>query len=137
MGWGAGLGLVSGSVQIRRAWQGLVFGAGVWVQSYTVLVPAKLYEPPWGYDAVTLWKDLNAHLVYGLATSTALRALTKATAAERACRSGWGEFFGALEGLTTRQHLSCARDHWNRRGCERDRAGLEGSVSAHGVQPDV
>ena len=77
MGWGAAFGLASGSAQTRRAWHGLVFGTGVWAQSYTVLVPAKLYKPPWDYDAVTLWKDLSAHLVYGLATSTALRALAK------------------------------------------------------------
>ena len=77
VGWGAAFGLASGSAQTRRAWHGLVFGTGVWAQSYTVLVPAKLYKPPWDYDAVTLWKDLSAHLVYGLATSTALRALAK------------------------------------------------------------
>ena len=77
VGWGAAFGLASGSAQTRRAWHGLVFGTGVWAQSYTVLVPAKLYKPPWDYDAVTLWKDLSAHLVHGLATSTALRALAK------------------------------------------------------------
>ena len=77
VGWGAVFGLASGSVQTRRTWHGLVFGAGVWVQSYTVLVPSKLYKPPWDYDALTLWKDLSAHLVYGLATSTAFRVLAK------------------------------------------------------------
>jgi len=81
VGWGAAFGLASGSAQTRRAWHGLVFGTGVWVQSYAVMVPAKLYKPPWDYDAVTLWKDLSAHLVYGLATSTALRALAKPQAA--------------------------------------------------------
>src|SRR5262249_31231156 len=77
VGWGAAFGLASGSVQTRRAWHGLVFGAGVWVQSYTGLVPGKLSKPPWDYDAVTLWKDVSAHLVYGFATSTACRVLAK------------------------------------------------------------
>ena len=52
-----------------------MLGAGVWVQSYAVLVPAKLYKPMWEYDAETLWKDLSAHLVYGLATVTTFRVL--------------------------------------------------------------
>lgn len=30
----------------------------------------------WEYDTETLWKDLNAHLVYGLATATTFRVLT-------------------------------------------------------------
>ena len=77
VGWGAVFGLLSSLVPTRRAWHGLVFGAGVWAQSYAVLVPAKLYKPPWEYDAVTLWKDLSAHLVYGLGTVTAFRALAK------------------------------------------------------------
>jgi hypothetical protein len=47
----------------------------VWAQSYAVLVPAKLYKPIWEYDAETLWKDLSAHLVYGLATATTFRVL--------------------------------------------------------------
>ena len=75
VGWSAGFGLVSGSFRSRRAWHGLMLGAGVWVQSYAVLVPAKLYKPMWEYDAETLWKDLSAHLVYGLATVTTFRVL--------------------------------------------------------------
>ena len=77
MGWGAAFGLVSGSFPARRAWHGLMLGAGVWVQSYVVLVPAKLYKPMWEYDAETLWKDLSAHLVYGLVTATTFRVLTR------------------------------------------------------------
>lgn len=75
VGWGAAFGLVSGSFPTRRTWHGLILGAGVWVQSYVVLVPAKLYKPMWEYDAATLWKDLSAHLVYGLATATTFRVL--------------------------------------------------------------
>ena len=31
--------------------------------------------PPWEYDAEALWKDLSAHLVYGIATVTTFRGL--------------------------------------------------------------
>jgi len=41
-----------------------------------VLPAAKLYKPIWKYDAKTLAKDLSGHLVYGLATATALRVLS-------------------------------------------------------------
>ncbi len=77
VGWGVAVGLVSGSFPTRRIWHGLILGAGVWAQSYVVLVPAKLYKPMWEYDAETLWKDLSAHLVYGLATATTFRVLTQ------------------------------------------------------------
>jgi hypothetical protein len=75
VGWSAAFGLVSSSLPTRRGWHGLILGAGVWAQSYAVLVPAKLYKPIWEYDAETLWKDLSAHLVYGLATATTFRVL--------------------------------------------------------------
>ncbi|BBU24384.1 hypothetical protein [Mycobacterium xenopi] len=74
-GWGALFGLVSASVSRRPLWQGPAFGAGVWLQSYAVLVPAKLYEPIWEYDLKTLGKDLSAHLVYGSATDGVFRLL--------------------------------------------------------------
>jgi hypothetical protein len=77
VGWGAAFGLVGGSLSTRRTWQGLILGAGVWAQSYAVLVPAGLYKPMWEYDAETLWKDLSAHLVYGLTTATTYRVLMR------------------------------------------------------------
>ena len=52
-----------------------------WLQSYAVLVPAKLYKPIWKYDIKTLWKDLSAHLVYGFTTATTFRALAAGTTA--------------------------------------------------------
>jgi hypothetical protein len=75
VGWGAVFGLVSGSMTRRRAWHGPAFGAAVWLQSYAVLVPAGLYQPPWKYDPKTLWEDLSAHLLYGTTTATAFRIL--------------------------------------------------------------
>jgi hypothetical protein len=75
VGWGAVFGVLSSSLTARRNWHGLIFGTGVWLQSYAVLVPAKLYKPMWEYDAKTLWEDLSAHLVYGLTTATSFRVL--------------------------------------------------------------
>jgi hypothetical protein len=43
--------------------------------SYVILPAAKLYKPIWDYDAKTLAADLRAHLVYGLATATAMSLL--------------------------------------------------------------
>ncbi|MGH3823284.1 MAG: hypothetical protein ACRDRA_10700 [Pseudonocardiaceae bacterium] len=77
VGWGAAFVLVSRSFPTRRTWHGLILGAGVWSVSYAVLVPAKLYKPVWEYEAETLWEDLSAHLVYGLATVTAVRVLVR------------------------------------------------------------
>jgi hypothetical protein len=75
VGWGAVFGLLSRSCPTRHTWHGLVLGAGVWGQSYAVLAPAKIYQPIWEYDAETLWKDLSAHLVYGLTTATVFHVL--------------------------------------------------------------
>ena len=79
--WGYGIfgglqyGLVAGSLPTRRIRYGIPFGATFWGSGYVVLPAAKLYEPIWKYDAATLWKDLSAHLVYGLSTATAMRLI--------------------------------------------------------------
>ena len=70
---GAQYGLIVGSLTTPRVRYGLPFGASVWAAGYVVLPAAKLYEPIWKYDSKTLAKDLSAHLVYGLGTSTALQ----------------------------------------------------------------
>ncbi|HEY6396003.1 MAG TPA: DUF1440 domain-containing protein [Solirubrobacteraceae bacterium] len=74
---GAQYGIVAGSLQQPKIRHGLLFGATVWAAGYVVLPAAKLYKPIWEYDAKTLAKDLSAHLVYGLATASALRALSR------------------------------------------------------------
>jgi hypothetical protein len=74
---GAQYGIVAGSLKRPKIRHGLLFGATVWASGYVVLPAAKLYKPIWEYDAKTLAKDLSAHLVYGLATATALRALSR------------------------------------------------------------
>ena len=74
---GAQYGILAGSLKRQRIVYGLPFGATVWASGYVVLPATKLYKPIWEYDAKTLAKDLSAHLVYGLATATALRALSR------------------------------------------------------------
>jgi hypothetical protein len=75
IGWGAVYGVAEERLRIRRLWHGMVFGAAMWLQSYAVLAPAKLYKPIWQYDATTLGKDLTAHLLYGMTTSAARRTM--------------------------------------------------------------
>lgn len=83
MHWGYGIanggqyGLVAGSLPERRIRYGLPFGASVWASGYVILPAAKLYEPIWKYDGKTLGNDLSAHLVYGLGTAAAMRALSR------------------------------------------------------------
>jgi len=83
MHWGYGIlnaaqyGIVAGSLKEPRIRYGLPFGAAVWGSGYVILPAAKLYEPIWKYDAMTLANDLSAHLVYGLATATGLRFLSR------------------------------------------------------------
>jgi hypothetical protein len=76
---GVQYGIVAGSLRTPRIRYGLPFGAGVCAAGYVVLPAARLYEPIWKYDRVTLAKDLSAHLVYGLGTAAALRLLAGTT----------------------------------------------------------
>ena len=73
--WGTAHGVLAGSTARRRIAAGLATGATAWVASYAMLAPAKLYKPMWEYPPEVLWKDLSAHLVYGLGTGAAFRAL--------------------------------------------------------------
>jgi hypothetical protein len=59
----------------RRWWQGPAFGALVWSSDYVSLPLLRVYEPIWRYDVPTLWKDFNAHLVFGTTAEGSLRAL--------------------------------------------------------------
>lgn len=82
--WGLQYGIVVGSLPTPRIRYGLPFGAAVWAGDYVILPAAKLYGPIWRYDAKTLAEDLSAHLLYGLATGTALRVLSsRARTSER------------------------------------------------------
>lgn len=74
--YGALYGIVAGSLPKQRVGYGLPFGAVVVAGDNVILPAAKLYKPIWEYDARTLAKDLIGHLVYGLATATAMRLLS-------------------------------------------------------------
>jgi hypothetical protein len=75
---GAQYGIVAGSLSAPRVLCGAPFGAAVWATGYGILPAAKLYKPVWQYDAVTLAKDLSAHLVYGLATAGSFQLVWRA-----------------------------------------------------------
>jgi Protein of unknown function (DUF1440) len=74
---GAQYGIVAESLPTPRIRYGLPFGATVWAGDYVILPVAKLYKPIWEYDVKTLANDLSAHLVYGVATATALHLLSR------------------------------------------------------------
>lgn len=50
-------------------------GVIAWLTSYLVLSRAGIYERITEYDRETLWKDLSAHLVFGVATGTVFSAV--------------------------------------------------------------
>lgn len=77
VGWGAAHGVVHGSMAAPKALAGVLTGVGAWATSYATLVPAGIYKPIWEYDAATLWRDLSAHLVFGLATGITFRYLVR------------------------------------------------------------
>ena len=72
---GASYGVLAGSLRRQRPSYGLLFGTGVWLTGYAVLPAAGLYKQIWQYDALTLTKDLLAHLVYGLSSAAAFGLL--------------------------------------------------------------
>ena len=74
---GAVYGVVAGSLPKAKVRYGLALGTAVLASGYVVLPLAGLYKPMWEYDPKTLAKDWSAHLVYGVATATAFRALAR------------------------------------------------------------
>lgn len=75
--WGLPYGIVAGSLKRPSALLGMPFGTLVWLFGYAVLPLGGFYKPIWKYDAGTLAKDLASHLVYGAATSTTFRLLSR------------------------------------------------------------
>jgi hypothetical protein len=79
--WGTGLvagaqyGILVGRLGSPKVRYGLPFGTGVWAAGYVVLPAMGVYRPIWEYDRATLAKDLSAHIVFGLGTAAAFRAL--------------------------------------------------------------
>jgi hypothetical protein len=63
--WGAGFGLVQGSLGLPVLPAAAAFGTVVWGSDYAILPAMKIYKPAWRYPASTLAIDLGRHLVYG------------------------------------------------------------------------
>jgi hypothetical protein len=80
--WGAQFALVAA---MRRQRPGvtsaLAFGTLVWASDYVTLPLLGVYQPIWRYPQSALLEDLTAHLLFGLGTATALRAITTASPA--------------------------------------------------------
>jgi hypothetical protein len=74
--WGVLYGLVGGSTAKSAFGYGALLGSVAWATSYAVLPLAKLYQPIWEYDANTLARDYNAHLVFGFGTAMAFAGLS-------------------------------------------------------------
>ncbi len=75
IGWGIQYGALASRTS-RLPWtRALALGPAAWLTSYAVLPLAKVYKPIWEYDARTLSEDLSAHVVFGMATSTAFAVL--------------------------------------------------------------
>jgi hypothetical protein len=77
IGWGTAYGILAGSLPRRSIALGAPFGAIVWATGYVVLPQAGVYKPIWEYDPKTLWKDLSAHLAFGLGTATTFALLSR------------------------------------------------------------
>jgi hypothetical protein len=77
IGWGTVYGILAGSLARPFVALGIPFGAGVWATDYVVLPKAGVYKPIWEYDPKTLWKDLSAHLAYGIGTGATFAFLTR------------------------------------------------------------
>lgn len=74
VGYGIGHGLLRDGRGTVAA--GLATGVGAFATSYATLGAAGFYEPIWEYDPETLYKDLSAHLAFGMATSAAFALLS-------------------------------------------------------------
>lgn len=75
--WGALYGLAAGRRGPPSPALGLLLGPTAWGSAYALLGAAGIYEPIWTYDRETLARDLSAHLVFGLATATTYRLLSR------------------------------------------------------------
>lgn len=78
-GWGMAHGIAHGSMAKQATLGGFLTGAVAWGTSYATLAPMGLYKPIWEYEMETLWKDLSAHLVFGLTTGVVFKLLSRST----------------------------------------------------------
>ena len=74
VGWGKVAGIAAAVLPVPTLLVGTATGATAWGTSYAVLGRLGIYKPTTQYDKETLWKDLSAHLVFGLTLGVALSA---------------------------------------------------------------
>ncbi len=72
IGWGTVAGLAAAVSPVPGIGVGVATGVTAWGTSYAVLGRLGIYKPISQYDKSTLWKDLSAHLVFGLTLGAAL-----------------------------------------------------------------
>ena len=74
IGWGKVAGLAAAALPLPALAVGTGTGVTAWASSYAILGPLGIYRPITEYDRATLWKDLSAHLVFGLTLGAVLAA---------------------------------------------------------------
>ena len=74
IGWGKAAGLAAAVLPVPAVVVGTGTGVAAWASSYAILGPLGIYRPITEYDRATLWKDLSAHLVFGLTLGAVLAA---------------------------------------------------------------
>jgi hypothetical protein len=72
IGWGKAAGVAATVLPVPALGVGVATGVTAWGTSYAVLGRLGIYRPISEYDKATLWKDLSAHLVFGLTLGAAL-----------------------------------------------------------------
>ncbi len=73
IGWGKAAGLAAAVLPVPAIAVGAATGVTAWATSYAVLPRLGVYKPITEYDKGTLWEDLSAHLVFGLALGVVLQ----------------------------------------------------------------
>jgi hypothetical protein len=72
IGWGKVAGIAASVLPWPPSTIGLGTGVTAWATSYAVLGRLGIYQPISEYDRATLYRDLTAHLVFGIAIGAAL-----------------------------------------------------------------
>ena len=75
IGWGKVAGVAASALPVPALGVGVATGVTAWGTSYAALGRLGIYRPIGEYDKATLWKDLSAHLVFGLTLGAALGAV--------------------------------------------------------------
>ena len=79
VGWGKVAGAAASVSAVPPIAVGVATGVTAWATSYALLGRLGIYEPITEYDTATLWKDLSAHLVFGVTLGAVLRAAARSS----------------------------------------------------------